>query len=276
MVLRSMESVTLILEGVEGKFQFKHPYGIAELRRQHEANQVLVSDSTNHCIRVYDINGTYVRQFGEEGKEQGQFLQPKQVCVDREAKHIYVADKMNNRVQVFDLDFNPKHVIGEEILVEPRAVTTTRTHVVAADYENKIHVFDKKNHQYNYPFCSNGKGRDQTKVVLGMCYDFLRDRLIIGDKYNHRVSIWGSDFKFIKTINIKVEVYAVCSFADLLLVGTGSNIHVFDCRKDDTFVKIIGDTGSGKGKYYTVQGIMVDQNRRTWVVDKMNKRVQCY
>lgn len=58
--------------------QLEHPHYIAV----SSTNRVLVSDSNNHRIQVFDVNGRELSSFGEEGSEDGQFKFPRYVWIN--------------------------------------------------------------------------------------------------------------------------------------------------------------------------------------------------
>jgi len=71
---------------------------------------IFVSDGyVNHRVVKYDKNGRFLKQVGSEktGSGPGQFNTPHSVAVDAKGT-VYVADRGNNRVQVFDNDLNYK------------------------------------------------------------------------------------------------------------------------------------------------------------------------
>ena len=61
-----------ILEG-----QFTEPSGVAVT----EDNEIIVADTNNHRIQVFDKDGKFRFQFGEMGKRDGQLLYPNRVAV---------------------------------------------------------------------------------------------------------------------------------------------------------------------------------------------------
>ena len=61
---------------------------------------VYVADTYNHRVQVFTPSGTYVRQWGHQGNENGNFSYPQGVAVNATG-YVYVADTGNNRVQVF-------------------------------------------------------------------------------------------------------------------------------------------------------------------------------
>jgi hypothetical protein len=62
----------------------------------------LVADGlTNSRVVKLDRNGKYLMSWGSKGSEPGQFNALHAVAVDRN-RHVYIADRANKRVQVFD------------------------------------------------------------------------------------------------------------------------------------------------------------------------------
>ncbi|OGQ55188.1 MAG: hypothetical protein A3J24_05335 [Deltaproteobacteria bacterium RIFCSPLOWO2_02_FULL_53_8] len=62
---------------------------------------IVVSDTQNGRIQIFDSEGRFLRRFGEFGDAPGMFARPKGVAVDSEG-HIYVVDAAFNNVQIFD------------------------------------------------------------------------------------------------------------------------------------------------------------------------------
>ena len=61
---------------------------------------VYVTDDGLNNVSVFTIEGAYVISFGHHGSEDGCYVYPYGLCVDRDG-FVYVADLGNNRVQVF-------------------------------------------------------------------------------------------------------------------------------------------------------------------------------
>jgi DNA-binding beta-propeller fold protein YncE len=64
---------------------------------------VVVTDTGNKRLVVYDNNGKFISQLGGEGDQLGQFNEPVGIAMDT-AGNIYVADAWNKRVQVLAID----------------------------------------------------------------------------------------------------------------------------------------------------------------------------
>ncbi|OAI46135.1 hypothetical protein AYO44_11905 [Planctomycetaceae bacterium SCGC AG-212-F19] len=67
------------------------------------AGDVFISDGYGNARVVhFDKTGKFVKEWGELGSKPGQFSIPHAICVDSKGR-LYVADRNNVRVQVFDL-----------------------------------------------------------------------------------------------------------------------------------------------------------------------------
>ena len=66
--------------------------------------QIFISDGyINSRVAKYDRNGDWVKQWGEPGSGPGEFNTPHSIVADAQG-NIYVADRGNRRIQVFDHD----------------------------------------------------------------------------------------------------------------------------------------------------------------------------
>lgn len=99
-------------------------------------DKVVVTDTLDHCVRVYQLNGCLVQEWGRRGSRDGEFYCPTGVAVRQ--GHVFVVDSNNHRVQVFRLSdgaFVTKWGC-HRTLPYPSAVAATNTHVyVSARHE---------------------------------------------------------------------------------------------------------------------------------------------
>lgn len=71
--------------------------------------EVFVSDGYgNACIHRFDADGRLISTFGRPGTEAGEFNLPHGLVLQEE--HLFVADRENHRIQVFDLDGRPQAI----------------------------------------------------------------------------------------------------------------------------------------------------------------------
>merc|ERR550519_3021148 len=105
-----------ILEG-----QFTEPSGVAVT----DENKIIVADTNNHRIQVFDKEGNFKFQFGEVGKRDGQLLYPNRVAVVGSTGDIVVTERSpTHQVQIFNKYGHFIRKFGADILQHPRGVTT--------------------------------------------------------------------------------------------------------------------------------------------------------
>ena len=71
------------------------PWGVACDRFGH----IVVGDRSNNRIQIYGEDGTFIRMFGKQGRDLGEFDRPAGIAIDKH-RRIIVADKDNHRIQV--------------------------------------------------------------------------------------------------------------------------------------------------------------------------------
>ena len=85
------------------------------------AGNTYISDGyINSRIAKFDKKGEWVKSWGEPGIQPGQFNTPHSIAVDAN-NHIYVADRGNRRIQVFDQDGNFIRQITIDVPIDPGA-----------------------------------------------------------------------------------------------------------------------------------------------------------
>ncbi|XP_028395113.1 tripartite motif-containing protein 2-like [Dendronephthya gigantea] len=117
----------------DGVGELCQPQGLAIDR----LSRILVADTGNHRIQVFDENGRCLFAFGRRGTGPGEFDEPCDVTIARTG-HVIVADKMNNRLQFFTPDgkFVREMCCG---ISQPVAVST--------DHYNNIVIVDSDGSQ---------------------------------------------------------------------------------------------------------------------------------
>jgi hypothetical protein len=74
------------------------------------AGNIFVTDGYgNSRVVKFDKNGRFVKSVGSRGSQQGQLNLPHTMAMDAQG-NVYVGDRSNNRVQVFDNDLNFKAI----------------------------------------------------------------------------------------------------------------------------------------------------------------------
>ena len=86
-----------------GRGELSHPEGLAFAEADAASTgELFVADSGNDRIVVFDQDGNFLRTFGTEGEEPGQFLMPVGVAVAH--GRLYVSEYYGARLQTFTMD----------------------------------------------------------------------------------------------------------------------------------------------------------------------------
>jgi hypothetical protein len=103
-----------------GKYIFDRPTDVG----WDPAGNIFVSDGYgNSRVVKYDKNGRFIASVGSKGSEPGQFNLPHTLAVDAKG-NVYVGDRSNRRIQVFDDDLTFKTIYDNvgapwEVCVSP-------------------------------------------------------------------------------------------------------------------------------------------------------------
>ena len=114
-----------------GQLQFKSPCGI-----DITGDVIYVADTKEHKIHKLTTRGELLGTFGSVGSKKGQFNAPHDLKISPADGKVYVADKSNNRIQVFNPDWTISHVIDGKVsghrLHDPECI--------AFDLSGNVHV----------------------------------------------------------------------------------------------------------------------------------------
>lgn len=94
-------------------------------------------------VHHYNAAGEYIRSWGGKGSELGQLNSPHGISIDTRSgeEEVYVADRGNNRIQVFTLDGTPKRVIVDDMDM-PCSFYFHGDDVYFPDLHSRITIFD--------------------------------------------------------------------------------------------------------------------------------------
>jgi DNA-binding beta-propeller fold protein YncE len=158
--------------------------------------KLYVTDIKANKLFVFSLDGKRLLDIGGPGVEDGKFIAPNAVAVDRD-NQIYVTDSGNNRVQIFDQDGKFIKIIngskdgeGAPLFVNPRgvAVDSAGTIYIVSNLSHNIYVFDKDGNQ---TVTLGGMGTENGQLYLpnGLFIDD-RNTLFVTDTVNQRVAVY--------------------------------------------------------------------------------------
>jgi len=143
-------------EGGNDQTHFGRPQDIAFLS---DGSMVVADGLTNSRVVKFDKDGKFLTEWGTKGTAPGQFDAVHAVAVDKQDR-IYVADRSNDRIQVFDA--NGKHLATWPNLNFPNhIVITANQEVWVADNQPvRIVKFDTAGNRL-YSWDADGRGPGQ-------------------------------------------------------------------------------------------------------------------
>ena len=103
-------------------------------------------------IHRYNRYGIYLGSIdGSEG-EAGAFKCPHGIWIDRRngVAKLYVADRGNHRIQVFDMAGQFKRVFGSEVLTSPCCFTVSGDYLVVPELKARLAIFDRNDQLVGY------------------------------------------------------------------------------------------------------------------------------
>ncbi|KHJ99059.1 b-box zinc finger [Oesophagostomum dentatum] len=228
--------------------------------------------------------------FGKEGSGDGELCRPWGICVDLRGR-VLVADRSNNRIQIFDRDggFLAKFGCGGTRpgqFDRPAGVTVnTRNNIIVADKDNhRIQVFDE-NGNFLLKFGERGRPIGMFNYPWGVATN-SQNHIAVSDTRNHRVQIFNENGQFMRKCGFDTAFFykhldsprGVCYLSDGQLLITDFNNHrlaVLSSR-DTPEMKVYGSEGSVEGMFCRPQGVKVDPEGHILICDSRNNRIQVF
>ena len=217
---------------------FNRPYGVAISNDRH----ILVTDI--HRLQKLTTAGVCVQSVGNgnSGNELFKFSSPIGIAAHPTTGEIFVADKRNHRIQVFNgADLSFSHTI--------RHGNITRPWGIAVDSEGYLYITLYRQYKV-YKFTTTGEYIETIKSLL------------------HSVTVFAiiqcSALNFL-AIHLKhIYITDTCHHRVLIYDTNGTQLHSF------------GTIGSGEGEFNRPRGITVDASGNVYVCDSWNNRIVVY
>ena len=127
-------------------------------------DNIFVADGYNNS-RVVKIakDGTWIKAVGTHGSGQDQFNTVHGIAVDVQQNLVYVADRGNNRIQVYDTDLNFKKTITG--VAAPWSIQVTSKYIYSGDGTGKIYRLDRSSGKL-LGWAQTGLGYGQTGCII--------------------------------------------------------------------------------------------------------------
>ena len=133
---------------------------------------------------------------GEKGEGKDQLCEPYGTAVDNKNGNIFVADRFNNCVKVFDSSGKVLFKFGDSDGMScPRCLVITENRILISNGDYSIHVY-QLNGDFVLKIGRFGKGEGEINYPRGITYDESSGDVYICDSKNNRVQILSKEFTF--------------------------------------------------------------------------------
>lgn len=158
-----------------------------------EEGLLYITDTAEHHVKVFSIEGSLMSIIGRRGKENGEFNFPTMLWRDK-AGQLFVTDSLNFRIQTFDregkfLRFFGKPGDATGNMSRPKGVATdTHGHIYVVDgLFHNVQLFDQDG-TFLLHVGAQGQGQGEFWLPSGI---FIADNVIyIADSHNQRVQVF--------------------------------------------------------------------------------------
>jgi len=177
-----------------GLQQLASPSGIAV-----DGERVYVTDRSAHNVVVFSKAGRLITKFGSEGTQPGQLKQPTTVCVSSSTGVIYVGDRYNYRITMFDQTGKYLGQFARGTLFQPKRGAYSTFSFCLSPSGDKLFVVDATNDSVLVfwadgslvdRFGSHGSARCQFSSPIAVTQD-INSCLYVSDSNNHRVCLFA-------------------------------------------------------------------------------------
>ncbi|KAK7097268.1 hypothetical protein V1264_004274 [Littorina saxatilis] len=218
-----------------GKGQFNSPHGFCLGLDQ----DIIVADTNNHRIQVFEKTGEFKTQFGIPGREEGQLWYPRKVAVMRTSGKFVVCDRGNerSRMQIFTRHghFLKKIAIRYIDIVAGLAITANGNIVAVDSVSPTVFVISEAGELLKWFDCSDYM-REPSDIAVSSKECF------VCDFKGHCVVVFNEDGNFLRRIGCEnITNYPngidISDAGDVLIGDShGNRFHVAVFQRDGSLI----------------------------------------
>ncbi|EGI58901.1 Brain tumor protein [Acromyrmex echinatior] len=217
--------------------QFTEPSGVAV----NAQNDIIVADTNNHRIQIFDKEGRFKFQFGECGKRDGQLLYPNRVAVVKTSGDIIVTERSpTHQIQIYNQYGQFVRKFGANILQHPRGVTVdSKGRIVVVECKvMRVIIFDQTGNVLQKFGCSKHLEFPNGVVVND------KQEIFISDNRAHCVKVFNYEGSYLRQIggegitNYPIGV-GINTHGEILIADNHNNFNLTIFTQDGQLVSAL-------------------------------------
>lgn len=217
--------------------QFTEPSGVAV----NAQNDIIVADTNNHRIQIFDKEGRFKFQFGECGKRDSQLLYPNRVAVVRTSGDIIVTERSpTHQIQIYNQYGQFVRKFGANILQHPRGVTVdNKGRIIVVECKvMRVIIFDQSGNVLQKFGCSKHLEFPNGVVVND------KQEIFISDNRAHCVKVFNYEGAYLRQIggegitNYPIGV-GINSTGEILIADNHNNFNLTIFTQDGQLVSAL-------------------------------------
>ena len=268
--------------GVVEPGHFSYPQFIAV---SDDDGSIYVSDFGNKRIQKFSSNGEYIVDWGQSGKQVGNFYNPSGIAVGIDS--VFVVDRDLNRIQKFSLDGEfistwGKKGIGEGQFLYPNGIAINNGILYVVDTGNqRIQMFSTDG-EFISSFGSSGLDPGKFLNVVGIDID-VDGNIYVTDKGNSKIEKFNADGDLIKSFPFyfpsyvfSPEAITVDHSGDMFVVNsaTGRILHL--SQDSDLRLSQVDQAGPYPDLFEAITDLEIGINGELLVVDSPSHTIQLF
>ena len=262
-----------------GEGMLKHPLGVAV----NDKEEIVVADSNNHRVQVFDSNGTFLRSFGHKGENAGEFKNPTGIAINKD-RNILVSEYYNHRVQIFSWEGRHLGSFGGQGSVDSQldhpwglSLDSTGNVIVADRIHKLIKIFTPDG---RFVMKIGGQGSFSFPAHCVQCGEYF----IVSDSSEHCIKVFNREGHFQYKFGKKGKGDGELIFPWFLSVTQSKHLLVCDrynnkiqvFKVDGTFLPKFVLKGSKSGELTGPFSSAVLSNGQIVVSESDNHRIQIF
>ena len=263
--------------GTDVSSALNYPWGVATNAR----DEIAVTDCLNHRVLIFNSDGNYLRSFGQQGSNAGEFKFPRGITFSKNG-NVFVADKINHRIQIFSEEgvylgmFGGKGNLDSQLYNPLGLSVDSDGKIIVADTGNKVIKIFSPDGKFLMRIGGQGSFSFPIHCIQSDRY------LIVSDYQEHCIKVFDRNgnfqYKFGKQGGRDGEFnYPSCLSVNKsghLMVCDTSNFRIQVFELNGKFVGKYGSEGSNLGEFKAPQSLAILSDSGIVVCDRNNNRIQ--